>query len=144
MANAVLDSYWVPLAGQDDIFLHFSIDLPHMLQQTCFRQNVTRGRIAVHAAEFKQGVCIDADAFCLRSGNGCGKGWVHKFMQITTPFIKLDSFLKAENAVSSGGEAKLMIAEGYILVNDVVELRRGRKLYPGDRVAFGKRSFLVE
>lgn len=27
MANAVLDSYWIPLAGQDDIFLHFSIDI---------------------------------------------------------------------------------------------------------------------
>ena len=23
----VLDSYWVPLAGVDDIFLHFSIDI---------------------------------------------------------------------------------------------------------------------
>lgn len=65
-------------------------------------------------------------------------------MQITTPFIKLDSFLKIENAVSSGGEAKMMIAEGYIYVNGVVELRRGRKLYPGDSVLFGKRKFLVE
>jgi ribosome-associated protein len=65
-------------------------------------------------------------------------------MQITTPFIKLDSFLKAENAVSSGGEAKMMIAERYITVNGEVELRRGRKLYPGDHVVFGKRAFLVE
>jgi ribosome-associated protein len=65
-------------------------------------------------------------------------------MQISTPFIKLDSFLKIENAVSSGGEAKMMIAEGYISVNGVVELRRGRKLYPGDRVVYGKRKFLVE
>ena len=65
-------------------------------------------------------------------------------MQITTPFIKLDSFLKAENAVASGGEAKMMISEGYISVNGVVELRRGRKLYPGDRVVYGKRKFLVE
>ena len=65
-------------------------------------------------------------------------------MQITTPFIKLDSLLKAENAVSSGGEAKAMIAEGYISVNGEVELRRGRKLYPGDRVVYGKRKFTVE
>jgi ribosome-associated protein len=65
-------------------------------------------------------------------------------MQITTPFIKLDSFLKAENAVSSGGEAKTMIAEGNILVNGEVEVRRGRKLYPGDRVICGKRNFSVE
>lgn len=65
-------------------------------------------------------------------------------MRITTPFIKLDSFLKAENAVSSGGEAKIMIAEGDISVNGEVELRRGRKLYPGDRVVCGKRTLLVE
>lgn len=65
-------------------------------------------------------------------------------MQITTPFIKLDSFLKIENAVSSGGEAKMMIAEGYVSVNDEVEMRRGRKLYPGDRVVYGKKCFTVE
>lgn len=65
-------------------------------------------------------------------------------MQITTPFIKLDSFLKGENAVSSGGEAKIIIAEGYVSVNGEVEMRRGRKLYPGDRVVYGRRSFIVE
>lgn len=65
-------------------------------------------------------------------------------MQITTPFIKLDSFLKAENAVSSGGEAKIIIAEGYVSVNGEVEMRRGRKLYPGDRVVYGRRKFTVD
>ena len=65
-------------------------------------------------------------------------------MQISTPFTKLDSFLKAENAVSSGGEAKTIIAEGYISVNGEVEMRRGRKLYPGDRVVYGRRKFTVE
>ena len=38
----------------------------------------------------------------------------------------------------------MMIAEGYITVNGEVELRRGRKLYPGDRVVYGKRRFVVE
>ena len=65
-------------------------------------------------------------------------------MQITTPFIKLDSFLKGENAVSSGGEAKVIIAEGYVSVNGEVEVRRGRKLYPGDKVVYGRKSFTVE
>jgi ribosome-associated protein len=75
-------------------------------------------------------------------GSKSGEG--EPIMQITTEFIKLDSFLKAENAVSSGGEAKVMIAEGYISVNGEVELRRGRKLYPGDIVVFGERKFLIE
>lgn len=65
-------------------------------------------------------------------------------VRISTEYIKLDSFLKGVNAVSSGGEAKLLIADGGVTVNGAVELRRGRKLYPGDRVAVGKCSYPVE
>ncbi|GFO68846.1 RNA-binding protein [Geomonas limicola] len=65
-------------------------------------------------------------------------------MKIDTEFIKLDSFLKAVDAVSSGGEAKIIISEGMVQVNGEVELRRGRKLRPGDRVAVGGKSFPVE
>lgn len=63
---------------------------------------------------------------------------------ITTGYIKLDSFLKAVNAVGSGGEAKIIIAEGQVRVNGEAETRRGRKLYPGDRVALGGHEFTVE
>ena len=65
-------------------------------------------------------------------------------MKIDTEFIKLDSFLKAVDAVCSGGEAKIIISEGMVQVNGEVELRRGRKLRPGDRVELGDASFLVE
>ncbi|MCM0080289.1 RNA-binding S4 domain-containing protein [Geomonas sp. Red32] len=65
-------------------------------------------------------------------------------MKIDTEFIKLDSFLKAVDAVCSGGEAKIIISEGMVTVNGEVELRRGRKLRPGDRVELGENSFLVE
>lgn len=64
-------------------------------------------------------------------------------MQITTSFIKLDSFLKLANIVSSGGEAKLIIADGLVMVNGEVELRRGRKLVPGDVVQCNSQSFAV-
>jgi len=70
---------------------------------------------------------------------GCG-GCV----KIDTEFIKLDSFLKAVNAVCSGGEAKIIISEGMVSVNGEVELRRGRKLRPGDAVEVGGNEFLVE
>ncbi|MBL0226029.1 MAG: RNA-binding S4 domain-containing protein [Geobacteraceae bacterium] len=63
---------------------------------------------------------------------------------ITTDYIKLDSFLKGVNIVGSGGEAKIIIAEGRVMVNGETELRRGRKLYPGDRVALGSHAFTVE
>jgi len=62
---------------------------------------------------------------------------------ITTEYIKLDSFLKGVSVVGSGGEAKILIAEGRVSVNGEVELRRGRKLYPGDNVQLGSHSFLV-
>jgi ribosome-associated protein len=65
-------------------------------------------------------------------------------VKIDTEYIKLDSFLKAVNAVSSGGEAKLLITEGGVRVNGEEELRRGRKLYPGDRVESAGRVFMVE
>ena len=65
-------------------------------------------------------------------------------MKIDSEFIKLDSFLKAVNVVSSGGEAKMLIQDGQVLVNGEIETRRGRKLRSGDRVALGKREFLVE
>ena len=65
-------------------------------------------------------------------------------MKINTPYIKLDSFMKAVNASSSGGEAKVLITGGKVLVNGKTELRRGRKLIPGDQVeCFGK-AYYVE
>ena len=63
---------------------------------------------------------------------------------ITTDYIKLDSFLKGVNVVGSGGEAKIIIAEGQVCVNSETELRRGRTLYPGDRVTLGGHEFTVE
>ena len=65
-------------------------------------------------------------------------------MKIDTPYIKLDSFMKAVNAATSGGEAKFIIMEGKVLVNGEAELRRGRKLYPGDRVEVGGKEYKVE
>jgi len=65
-------------------------------------------------------------------------------MKIDTEYIKLDSFLKAVNVVSSGGEAKLLITGGEVKVNGEVEQRRGRKLYPGDRVELDRKKFTVE
>ena len=65
-------------------------------------------------------------------------------MKIDGDHIKLDSFLKAVDAVSSGGEAKVLILEGMVRVNGETELRRGRKLRPGDRVELAGTSFPVE
>lgn len=57
--------------------------------------------------------------------------------------IRLDQFMKLATLVGSGGEAKLLISDGLVKVNNEVETRRGRKLYAGDRVALEGRDPVV-
>ena len=54
----------------------------------------------------------------------------------TDEFIKLGQALKAANLVEDGVEAKLVIQDGLVKVNNEVDTRRGRKLYDGDIVSF--------
>lgn len=62
-----------------------------------------------------------------------------KEVKIETEFIKLDQFLKFENLVGSGGEAKNVILDGMVKVNGNVETARGKKLRKGDEVeVFGQ------
>ena len=56
--------------------------------------------------------------------------------------MKLDQFLKWNNLVSSGGEAKTLIQQGHVKVNGEIELRRGRKLSKGDKVMFLKNELI--
>ncbi len=53
------------------------------------------------------------------------------------PAITLGQALKASDLVGSGGEAKVLIQAGEVLVNGEVETRRGRKLVAGDVVEVG-------
>ena len=66
-------------------------------------------------------------------------------IKIHTEFIKLNQLLKWLNVAESGALANHMIVEGLVKVNDQIETRKGKKIYPGDMVeieAIG--SFLVE
>lgn len=60
------------------------------------------------------------------------------------PYIKLDQFLKWQQIAQSGGEAKMLIHNGAVEVNGEMELRRGRKLFPGDVVTVDDLSFEVK
>ena len=55
---------------------------------------------------------------------------------ITTEFFKLQDLLKLANLVGTGGEAKIVIQNGDVLVNGEVCTMRGKKLHPGDEVTF--------
>ena len=59
-------------------------------------------------------------------------------------YITLQSLLQGGGVISTGGMAKIFLQENEVKVNDEHEDRRGRKLYPGDKVLVGKTSFLVE
>lgn len=64
-------------------------------------------------------------------------------ININTPFIKLDQFLKLTNLCGSGGEAKEIIQSGKVFVNGEKEDRRGKKLTDGDMVRFQNSDYLV-
>lgn len=57
-----------------------------------------------------------------------------KTITISTPYIKLDQFLKLADCVPTGGMAKALLQDQAVKVNGENEDRRGRKLYAGDRV----------
>lgn len=57
--------------------------------------------------------------------------------------IKLDQFLKLIGIASTGGQAKLMIVDGDVKVNGIVETRRGRKLVSSDQVTVEGKIFAV-
>lgn len=57
-----------------------------------------------------------------------------KVIHIETEYIKLQDLLKFAAAVSTGGEAKILIQEGDVTVNGEVCTMRGKKIRPGDVV----------
>lgn len=55
-------------------------------------------------------------------------------VEINTPFIKLDSFLKFCGACETGGMAKEAVQNGEVAVNGEICEMRGKKLVSGDIV----------
>ena len=53
---------------------------------------------------------------------------------ISTETIKLEQLLKLAGVTDTGGQAKLLIQTGEVLVNGSEERRRGRQLKVGDLI----------
>ncbi len=64
-------------------------------------------------------------------------------VKITTEYIELQQLLKLTDWISTGGEAKIAVKTLDIAVNGVREDRRGRKLYPGDKVRIESKEYEV-
>ena len=67
-----------------------------------------------------------------------------EIIKLRDEYIKLGQALKAANLVEDGVEAKLVIQDGLVKVNNRVDIRRGRKLYDGDVVSFDGQKLRIE
>ena len=66
-----------------------------------------------------------------------------KKINIDTDFITLSQFLKMENFVSSGGEVRYFLQDNDVYINAELEKRRGKKLYPQDKIKIADKTFLI-
>ena len=65
-------------------------------------------------------------------------------VEISKEPVELYKILKFEGLVASGGEAKKVIAEGYVFVNGAVETQKRKKIVSGDIVEFGEEKLLIQ
>lgn len=66
-----------------------------------------------------------------------------RHIKIDTEYIRLDALLKYAGLVGTGGEAKLSIQNGQVLVNGESCTMRGKKLRPGDRAELDGQILIV-
>ncbi|MFA5576720.1 MAG: RNA-binding S4 domain-containing protein [Tissierellaceae bacterium] len=65
-------------------------------------------------------------------------------IEIETEYIKLDQFLKLASIVQTGGQAKILINQGIVLVNGKLVYERGKKLRKDDIIEIeGYESFTI-
>lgn len=60
----------------------------------------------------------------------------------TTP-TELYKILKFEGLVSSGAEAKQVISEGLVSVNQQIETKKRKQIVPGDSIEFANHILLI-
>jgi ribosome-associated protein len=65
-------------------------------------------------------------------------------VDITREPVELFKILKFEGLATTGGEAKLMIANGQVTVNGEVETRKRRKIVAGDTIVVGEHTLRIQ
>ena len=66
-----------------------------------------------------------------------------KNVEIEKEPVELYKILKFENMVGSGGEAKFVIAQGLVLVNNVKETRKRKKIFSGDVIEYNNERIRI-
>jgi ribosome-associated protein len=69
---------------------------------------------------------------------------LRKYVMTERSAMRLDQFLKLHGIAGSGGQAKLLIQNGEVLVNGTKETRRRRKLTDGDVICFAENDYVYD
>ncbi len=64
-------------------------------------------------------------------------------IEINKEFVTLSQMMKMASVVQSGGEAKQIILEGLVTVNNEICTQRGKKLFKGDIIEFDKQQYVI-
>jgi ribosome-associated protein len=65
-------------------------------------------------------------------------------IEISKEPLELYKILKFEGLVPSGGEAKLVISNGMVLLNGKVETQKRKKILSGDIIEFANETFRID
>ena len=64
-------------------------------------------------------------------------------IKLDTDYIKLDQFLKFCGIAQTGGQAKMMIADGLVKVNGEVSRQRGKKIRKNDKIKVDEEHLFI-
>ena len=67
-----------------------------------------------------------------------------RVVEISREPVELYKILKFEGMVGTGGEAKMVISEGQVLVNGKVETRKRKKIVAGDTIEFDQEIIRIQ
>ena len=67
-----------------------------------------------------------------------------RVVEISREPVELFKILKFEGMVGTGGEAKMVISEGRVLVNGKVETRKRKKIVAGDSIKFNQEIIRIQ
>ena len=67
-----------------------------------------------------------------------------RVVEVSREPIELYKILKFEGLVSSGGEAKVAIASGQVLLNGEIETQKRKKIVSGDTIEFGEDKIWIK
>ncbi|MFA6189020.1 MAG: RNA-binding S4 domain-containing protein [Sulfuricurvum sp.] len=62
---------------------------------------------------------------------------------LTSEFIELHKLIKLLDLVDTGGQAKMLIEDGLVIRNGVIETRKRAKIIKGDKIQIGDVTITV-